>query len=174
MDIKTIRENYKKMSIEELTKLVAEIKTLRPEAILFLQQELISREETQKALNITNYLLSIKYHISESVLFDYITKLKKKGFSENEIDKDLEEKHGIDKNYSHLIKSNLNSKGKENIIIGLAMIIIPLVFGIILISLNAFIGIFPLLLIGIGIWRLNKGLLQRKVNNKIKTTSHTI
>ncbi|KZS40296.1 hypothetical protein AWE51_04895 [Aquimarina aggregata] len=174
MDIKTIRENYKKMSIEELTKLVAEIKTLRPEAILFLQQELISREETQKALNITNYLLSIKYHISESVLFDYITKLKKKGFSETEIDKDLEEKHGIDKNYSQLIKSNLNSKGKENIIIGLAMIIIPLVFGIILISLNAFIGIFPLLLIGIGIWRLNKGLLQRKVNNKIKTTSHTI
>ncbi|WP_157766083.1 hypothetical protein [Aquimarina aggregata] len=162
------------MSIEELTKLVAEIKTLRPEAILFLQQELISREETQKALNITNYLLSIKYHISESVLFDYITKLKKKGFSETEIDKDLEEKHGIDKNYSQLIKSNLNSKGKENIIIGLAMIIIPLVFGIILISLNAFIGIFPLLLIGIGIWRLNKGLLQRKVNNKIKTTSHTI
>ncbi len=174
MDSKTIREKYQKMSIEELTKLVSEIKTLKPKAVLLLQEELVSRGEINEALNITKYLVSIKYHISENVLFDYITKLKKKGLSEIEINKELEFKHGIDSNYSNLIKLHLKSRGKENIVIGLAMIIIPLTFGIILISLNAFIGIFPILLIGIGIWRLNKGLLQRKVNSTIKTTTNTI
>ncbi|WP_109301365.1 hypothetical protein [Aquimarina sp. AU474] len=165
MDKETIRENYTTFSTEKLKVIASEIKSLNPEFIPLLQNELIKRNENEVALGITEYLTSIKYHISESVLFDSILNYRKVGLTETEIDSKLKENHGIDSNYAELIRISLKEKGKENIAIGTVMIIIPLILGIILLTMQAFIGVFPLLLIGIGIWRLNKGILQKRGNN---------
>ena len=130
-----------------------------------MQSELIKRNENEVALGITEYLTSIKYHISESILFDSFLHHRKVGLTETQIDSRLKENHGIDSNYAELIRISLKEKGRENIVIGTAMIIIPLIFGIILLTMQAFIGVFHLLLIGIGIWRLNKGIKQKRLNN---------
>ncbi|QLG45910.1 hypothetical protein [Costertonia aggregata] len=165
MDKKTIKENYATFSTEKLKGIVLEIKSLNPEFIPLLQNELIKRNENEVAIGITEYLTSIKYHISESVLFDSILNFRKAGLTETEIDFELKSNHGIDSNYAELVRISLKEKGKENIAIGTAMIIIPLILGIILLTMRTFIGVFPLLLIGIGIWRLNKGIMQKRVNN---------
>mgnify|MGYP001794426745 CR=1 FL=1 len=165
MDKETIRENYADFSTEKLKGIVSEIKSINPEFIPLLQSELIKRNENEVALGITEYLTSIKYHISESILFDSIVNYRKVGLTETEIDSKLQENHGIESSYAELIRVSLKEKGKENIAIGTAMIIIPLILGIVLLTMQAFIGVFPLLLMGIGIWRLNKGIMQRRVNN---------
>ena len=165
MDKETIRENYAVFSTEKLIGIVSEIKSINPEFLPILQSELIKRNENEVALRITEYLTSIKYHVSESVLFDNIVSFRKVGLTETEIDSKLKENHGIDSNYAELIRISLKEKGKENIAIGTAMIIIPLILGIILLTMRTFIGVFPLLLIGIGIWRLNKGIMQKRMNN---------
>lgn len=165
MDKETITENYARFSTEKLKGIVSEIKSLNPEFIPLLQSELIKRNENEIALRITEYLTSIKYHISESILFDSILNYRKGGLTETEIDYKLKEKHGIDSSYAELIRVSLKEKGKENIAVGTAMIIMPLILAIVLLTMQAFIGVFPILLIGIGIWRLNKGIIQRRVNN---------
>ena len=165
MDKETIRENYAVFSTEKLIGIVSEIKSINPEFLPILQSELIKRNENEVALRITEYLTSMKYHVSESVLFDNIVSFRKVGLTETEIDLKLKENHKIDSNYAELIRISLKEKGKENIAIGTAMIIIPLILGIILLTMRTFIGVFPLLLIGIGIWRLNKGIMQKRMNN---------
>ncbi|AWX43948.1 hypothetical protein HME9304_00946 [Flagellimonas maritima] len=164
MDIESIKKNYKNFSTEELIKLVSEIKSIKPEFIPILQNELINRNENNVAVGITEYLTSIKYHITDNILFDNILSYRKSGMKEIEIDKTLKENHGIDSEYMQLIRVSLKEKGKENIAIGIVMIILPLIFGIVLLTMRAFIGVFPLLLIGIGIWRLNKGIQQKNEN----------
>ena len=166
MNKEIIKKNYSAFSTEKLIKLVSEINSLNPEFIPILQNELFSRNENKIALSITEHLISIKYHISESILFDTILRYRKDGLSEKQIDDMLKEKHGIDSNYAELIRISLNEKGKENIAIGTAMIIVPMILGIILlINTRGFIGIIPLLFIGIGIWRLNKGIKEKRENN---------
>lgn len=165
MDKETIEGNYAAFSTEKLIGIASEIKSLNPEFIPILQSELIKRNENKVAVKITEYLTSIKYHIPESVLFDYILTHRKAGLTETEINTILKKEHGIDSNYAKLIRASLKEKGKENIAIGTVMIIIPLILGIILLTMNSFIGVFPLLLIGIGIWRLTKGINQKRETN---------
>lgn len=165
MDKKTIEDNYAVFSTEKLIEIALDIKSLNPEFIPVLQKELIKRNELEVALGMTAYLTSIKYHVTESVLFDNILSYRKVGITEAEINTKLKEEHGIDSNYAKLIRISLKEKGKENIAIGTAMVIIPLFLGITLLIMRTFIGVLPLLLIGIGIWRLNKGIMQKRENN---------
>ncbi|TVZ22886.1 hypothetical protein JM84_1800 [Dokdonia sp. Hel_I_63] len=162
MESNSIKENYKNFTTEELLKLVLELKSIKPEYIPLLQEELIDRNEIHGALDITKYLISIKYHISDDALFDTILSYRKSLMSEDEIDIKLKEDYGISPEYAQLIHISLQVKGKENIAIGIAMIILPLIFGLLLLNTGALIGIIPLLLIGIGIWRLKKGIDQSK------------
>ena len=104
MDKETIRENYSTFSTEKLKGIASEVKSLNPEFIPLLQSELIKRNENEVALEITEYLTSIKYHISESILFDSILNHRKVGLTETQIDSKLKENHGIDSNYAELIR----------------------------------------------------------------------
>ena len=166
MNKEKIKENYSTFSTEELIKLASEINSINPDYLPLLQSELINRNENKIALSITEYLISIKYHITESIIFDTILNHRKDGLTEKEIDDKLKEQHGIDSNYANLIRISLKEKGKENIAIGIAMILVPLILGIILIStMRTFIGIIPILFIGIGIWRFNLGLRQKRQND---------
>lgn len=162
MESNSIKENYKNFTTEELLKLVLELKSIKPEYIPLLQEELINRNQVHRALDITKYLISIKYHISDDALFDTILSYRKSLMPEDEIDIKLKEDYNISPEYAQLIRISLQAKGKENIAIGIAMIILPLIFGLLLLNTGALIGIIPLLLIGIGIWRLKKGIDQSK------------
>ena len=162
MDKETIKNNYSNFSTEKLIGLASEIKSINPEFIPLLQNELINRNENEVALSITEYLTSIKYHVPEPILFESILNYREFGLTKKEIDNKLKEEHGIDSEYVDLMRISLKEKGKQNIAIWAGMIIVPLILGIILLTMQAFIGILPLIAVGIGIWKVNKGFKQKK------------
>ena len=167
MDLETTKSNYKKVSTKELLKLVSKIKLIEPEVVSLLQDELIRRGEVSKAIRINDYLISIKYQINNEIIFNSIVKLRKKGFSEIEIDKKLSENHKIDPNYIQLLKSFLKKRGKENITYGILMILFSFLLGIffLIISHSFIVLLMLLLLLGVSAKFLNLGMSQTKINN---------
>lgn len=165
-----IKENYSKMCTESLIKLSNEINELQPDAILILQEELFQRNLNEEAFNITKHLISEKYKISDEHIFEFILSLKEKGFDNNKIDLELINQFNFDKKYIDLVKIKLLSKGKENLFIGLGLIIFTIISEIIFYKIINFniISIFCILgivIFVIGIWKFFKGL---KLINSIK------
>jgi hypothetical protein len=160
MDIKIIEENYSQMETESLINLLQELTSLTPEALVVLQKELLNRGENEPALKITKFLASSRFLVPEERIMSYLLVLRKKGISENEIDKELKESFGIEQEYVEYSKLRIKSKGRENLIIGLVLIVIPL--GLIILSLimGGYIGFGAIVILGFGIWRLIKGINQ--------------
>ncbi len=133
MNIEQVKAEYKKMETKELSALVMKIHILHKEAIPILQKELMSRNEYKTALKITDYLISIKYHIEETTLFDHIVEQRRKGVSEEMIHKKMLKEYTINESYLEIIKSRMKIRGRSNIIMGLVLILFPLAYAVFLI-----------------------------------------
>jgi hypothetical protein len=164
MDINIIKENYSRLETEELMKLFDQLSNLTPEAVLALQEELLKRGEKKLVLKISEYLASTRFKISEERIMNYTLVLRNKGVSESEIDAELTESFGIDKDYINYSKDRIKAKGKENLTIGIVLIVFPLFLIIMSLILGGYAGIGALFIMGFGIWRLVIGinLLKKK------------
>jgi len=165
MDIKIIERHYSGMEIEELVKLLDQISSLTPEALLVLQKEFLKRGEKNYVIRISEFLASSRFLIPEERIINYLLVLRKRGISEIEIDKELMESFGIEQDYVDYSKLSLKTKGIENLVIGLVLSIIPLVLIIVSLIMGALIGLGSIIILGFGIWRLVKGINLLKNQN---------
>lgn len=94
--------------------------------------------------------------------FEYLTSLKEEGLDDAEIDAKLKKTFGMDETEADILKRELRSRGKQNLVIGYSIVII--VGTLSLLTLGAGIGITigAILIIAIGIWRIVEGYRQRK------------
>lgn len=163
MSFENIKDNYSKMALEDLIVYANNLNYLLPDAIPILQEELLKRGKKDEAINITRHLVSRKYLISDDDIFEYILKHRKNEVSEKQIDIKIIKDFNFDQSYIDLMKIKLKSRGKENLFLGLGLIILPLIFGIVVLAMGGFIGgIWVIFLIAIGVWKANKGYRQFK------------
>jgi len=166
MDIEIIRKNYSGMETEDLLNLLSEITSLTPEALEVLRIELIGRGENKKAHKITEYFSSSRFLVPEEWVMNYLLVLRKKGLRENDIDKELMFSFGIDQDYVNFSKSSLKAKGKENLLIGIVLVLIPLVLIILSIIRGGYYGLGATVILGFGLWRMIKGINLLKKERK--------
>jgi hypothetical protein len=146
------------METESLVKLLSQISKLTPEAILALQKELSKRGKIEQVRKISDFLTSSRFLIQEESIISYLMVLRKRKLSEHEIDLELSGSFGIDQDYIDYSKSRLKSKGWESLIVGLAVIVVPLVLIVLSLIKNSYIGCGAAIFIMPGIWYLLKGL----------------
>jgi hypothetical protein len=158
INIEIIKENYSQMETESLIKLVSEITSLTPEAIIILQKELLKRGENEQAIMISGFLASPRFKVQEERIISYLLVLRKKGLTETEIDKELKDSFGIDQEYVDYSKARLKAKGRENLIIGIVLIVFPLFLIIMSLILGGYIGFGAVVILGFGVWRLVMGI----------------
>lgn len=99
MDIEKIKENYSKKHTEDLLLLLTDLSSLRSEILPILEQELISRGNTDDALVITNFLESQKQEQKKlefeiSNIYAYIGNQLNQGNSLDKVGRTLD-KNGI-------------------------------------------------------------------------------
>jgi len=158
MHIDLIRDHYALMETKALIKLVSQITSLTHEAILALQKELLDRGEKEYVIKITEYLASSRFRVSEEKIIKYLLVLRKRDLKNSEIDKELRDSFGIDQDYVEYAKSSIKSKGKENLIVGIVLTIIPLAMIVLSIFKGGYIGFGAAIILGFGVWRLVKGI----------------
>lgn len=116
MDIEKIKENYSKKHTEDLLLLLTDLSSLRSEILPILEQELISRGNTDDALVITNFLESQKQEQKKlefeiSNIYAYIGNQLNQG---NSLDK---VRRTLDKNGIQLFEILNNKADSEKMII---------------------------------------------------------
>jgi len=158
MDIKIIEKHYSGMETEELVRLLDQISSLTPEALLVLQKEFLKRGKKKQVRRISEFLASSRFLVPEERIINYMLVLRNRGIPETEIDKELMESFGIEKDYVDYSKLSIKSKGIENLVIGLVLSIIPLALIIVSLIMGALIGLGSIIILGFGIWRLVKGI----------------
>lgn len=165
MSIEELRENYAQLPLENLLTLSKDVNGFQKEAIALLQAELIKRGEVNAALEITTQVVAKRFRFTDTDLFSFVLKQRRSGYSEREIDQLLQNKFELDEAAIDVLKAKLFDKGKENLFIGVGLIVIPLIFGLIMFSLGGYVvGAAVIVLIAMGAWRTDKGYKQiRKV-----------
>ena len=146
-----------------MIKLLVQITSLTPDALLALQKEFLYRGEKEYVLKIAEYMASSRFRVPEELVTSYYIELRKKNLDKFEIEDELKESLGIEKDYVEFIISSLKSKARENIIIGVVLIIIPLLLILLSAVLGGYLGIGAFLILGFGIWRLIKGIELMKI-----------
>ncbi|MNS24065.1 hypothetical protein D3C72_558980 [compost metagenome] len=74
----------------------------------------------------------------------------------------MEATYGITENETEILKSQLKSKGKQNLIIGYSIVVIMILFATASFAVGGGFGIGLVLLTGVGVWRIAEGYRQRK------------
>jgi hypothetical protein len=166
MDIRIIEKHYSQMETEELVKLIDQLTSLTPEALLVLQQEFLKRGEKEQVLKISKFLASSRFLVPEERIINYLLVLRKRGIAESEIDKELKESFGIEQDYVDYSKFRIKSTGRENLIIGIVLITIPLGLIIFSVIMGALIGLGSIIILGFGVWRLVKGINLLNITSK--------
>ncbi|MET0392974.1 MAG: hypothetical protein ABW019_07520 [Chitinophagaceae bacterium] len=94
--------------------------------------------------------------------FEYLTSLKEEGLDEVQIDEKLRTTFGMDTEEADVLKRELRNRGKQNLIIGYATVIIVGTLSLLTLGAGRGVTIGAIVLIGIGIWRIVEGYRQRK------------
>lgn len=169
MNSNIVSEHYSSMTTEKLIALSNKLSDLEPEAIVLLQNELLNRNKKEEALVITRKLISNKYLISTDSILRHITALQEDNYNENDIRSKLLDNFNIGDEQTELLRSELRITGRENLITGIALFLMPLIFGIFIVEKGGFVGItWVIILMAIGVWRLYIGYQQFNKNKKRK------
>ncbi|BDD08266.1 hypothetical protein FUAX_06980 [Fulvitalea axinellae] len=94
--------------------------------------------------------------------FSYITDLRQQGLKEDVINKKLEEELSLNEEDSENMKAQLKERGKQNILIGALLAIVGGVAVAISLSSKGKLPYSSLILFFVGVWRIVKGVSQRK------------
>ena len=204
-ETEAIAKKYKELPTETLLELAADPYSLRPDAIPFLQDELLSRNQKEEALLLTSYLIekpklikdytsqelkelikervengeaiqSIKMDLKEQGVdffelldeenrnkektFEYIVTLKDEGLEDDEIAEILQSEFSIDEEQTIALKQQLKKKGKQNIIIGICLVVLMLMLTFTAMGLGGNIGASAVLLLLTGLFLIAKGSKQ--------------
>lgn len=94
--------------------------------------------------------------------FDYLMHLKEEGDDETTINQKMNSAYGVNEEETDELRSQLKSKGKQNLIIGYTIVVVMVILAIAAFAVGGGIGIGAVLLIGIGVWRIAEGHRQRR------------
>lgn len=99
---------------------------------------------------------------SKNKVFEYLTSLKEDNLDETEINEKMQSTFGITEDETDVIKRQLRTKGKYNLIIGYTIVIAVTILSIASLTLGGSITIGAILTGGLGIWLISEGHRQRK------------
>lgn len=94
--------------------------------------------------------------------FDYLMYLKEEGDDETTINQKMESAYGVNEEETDELRSQLKSKGRQNLIIGYTIVAVMVIFAIAAFSVGGGIGIGAVLLTGVGVWRIVEGYRQKR------------
>lgn len=103
---------------------------------------------------------------SEDGVLEYITSLKDQGLNKDQINNDLQEKLGIEKENSEVWESKLKSRGKMNRLIGILCLILAVILLIIRLATTGGMGFGWMIFLFTGIMKIGQAHRQLK---KIKS-----
>ncbi|MNE51381.1 hypothetical protein D3C80_1460080 [compost metagenome] len=88
--------------------------------------------------------------------------LREAGDDETTINQKMESAYGVNEEETDELRSQLKSKGRQNLIIGYTIVVVMVLLAIAAFAVGGGIGIGAVLLIGIGVWRIAEGYRQRR------------
>jgi hypothetical protein len=94
--------------------------------------------------------------------FEYMVALKDQGFKGQELSDKLQETFAIKEEETEILKAQLKSKGRKNLVIGFSMVIVVSIFMLVAAGSGLYPGIGAIILFALGIWRIIEGLRQTK------------
>lgn len=95
-------------------------------------------------------------------VLDYMTSLKEVGLEDAEIAEKMNEAFNINSSETDILKQQLHSAGRRNVILGYSLVIVSVALILLAISFGGGPGIGGVILIGLGIYKIMQGNKQRK------------